>query len=140
MAPRLFPASQAHEGVIRHRFDEAVSQEIERHARGMNRLRNGDALLNIDSRELGVRADGAVIHQRAAGDDHSSVRDGDLGILEAPVRPEMTDAQPRDLAAAIASHTTSMVMRTVFKVLPYFTHAARSIYLACRQADWRLGG
>ena len=91
------PARHVDERLVRHRLDEAVTQEAERDPRRHNGFRQRHAFLNLRVRKLGAGADGAVVHERAAGDDHGSARNGDRGILE-PSAGAVADPQLRDLA------------------------------------------
>src|ERR1700680_1803025 len=81
------------EGLISDRLDEAVAQQIQGKAKRADRLRIRNALLNLGVRKGGVGANGAVIHERSAGDHLGSVSDGDFRVEEAAVRPLLAGAQ-----------------------------------------------
>ena len=74
------------ERLIGDRLNKAVAQQIQRKAKRADRLCVRYALLNFLVRKSGVGANGAVIHERAAGDYFGAVSDGDFRI-DGSVRP-----------------------------------------------------
>src|SRR5437868_855482 len=65
-------ASQFDQGSIGHRFYKTVSQDTQRHPRSANVLAVGHVLLDFCGWESGARADRAIVHQGAAGNDLGS--------------------------------------------------------------------
>ncbi len=86
--------------VVVDRFDESVAEDVHREAERAHRLAVGDALLDLVVGVGAVRADRAVVDQRAPLDEGLAPRDRHARSLEAAARVAMAGAQLRDLAAA----------------------------------------
>src|SRR5258708_28449594 len=89
--------------LIRDGFHKAVAHKIQRNAEGANFLRIRHSFLNFRAGESGIRADGAVVHERASFDDLRSTSDGDFRILKFAIRATVSHAQFGDLARAPGS-------------------------------------
>src|ERR1700745_1962534 len=85
------------EGLIGDRLDEAISQQVQRKAKGPNRFCLRNSLLNLVVRKSSVGANRAIIHERSAADHLGSMIDRDVRIAEVSVRSLMADAQFGDL-------------------------------------------
>src|ERR1700680_1962820 len=77
------------EGLIGDSLNEAIAQKIQREAECANRLGLWNTFLNFLVRKRRIGTNGAIIHQRAAGNYLCSVSDWDVGGAKAPVRPLM---------------------------------------------------
>src|ERR1700736_1291945 len=93
------------ERLIGNGFNEAIAQEIQREAECADRLGLWNAFLNFLVGKRRIGTNGAIIHQRPAGNDLCSVADWDVGSAKASVRPPMTDPQFRHLRRS-AGHGT----------------------------------
>src|SRR5207249_10925041 len=89
-----------HESLIGDGFHKAITKQVHRNPEGANFLRVRHALLNFRGGKDGVRANSAVVHQRAALDDFRSASNGYVGVDELAVGPPMSDAQFGHLAGA----------------------------------------
>src|ERR1700730_10432052 len=96
---------KANEGLVGNGLNEAIAQEIQRKPQCADRLGLWNALLNFLVGKRTIGANGAIIHQRAAGNHLRSVSDGDVGSAKVSVRPLMTDSQFRHLRRC-AGHGT----------------------------------
>src|SRR6266852_175590 len=84
-------------------FHKSIAENVEGNAEGANLFRVRNALLNFGAGEGGIRANGAVVDERATFDDFGSTSNGDFGIYELPVGTAVTHAQFADLAGAAGS-------------------------------------
>src|SRR5260370_2184 len=74
-------------------FHKSIAENVEGNAEGANLFRVRNALLNFGAGEGGIRANGAVVDERATFDDFGSTSNGDFAIYELPVRTAVTNAQ-----------------------------------------------
>jgi hypothetical protein len=86
------------EGLICNCFDEAVAEEIEGHASGVDSLGTGNAFLNFCRGESRVGANGAIVDEGAAFDDFSAVIDGNFRVAKMAVGSVVADAHFGNLA------------------------------------------
>ena len=93
-------ASQFDQGSIGHRFYKSVSQDAQRYSLGADVLAVGHVLLDFCGRESGARANRAIIHQGAAGNDLCSMGDREVRVMKKMVWPLMAYAQLRNLAGS----------------------------------------
>src|SRR6202011_5362169 len=94
-----FTMGEVDQSPIGDRLHKAVSEETERNACGADRFAIRHTFLDLRIGKGGTRANGAIVHQSAAGDDLSSMSDGDVGIVKPVIRCQMSHSQFRDLAA-----------------------------------------
>src|ERR1700731_3648630 len=93
------------ERLIGNGLNEPIAQQIQRQPKRADRLGLWNAFLNFLVGKRRIRANGAIIHQRAAGNHLCSMSDWDVGSAKPSVRPVMTDPQFRHLRRA-AGHGT----------------------------------
>ena len=121
-ARALLPGN-VNQRLVGNGFHKAITQKIHREAESTDSLSIGNALLNLRVRESRIRADGAIIHKRSAGDDFCSASDRDVWILETPIRSPMSHAQFRDLACPSRGRvlvTLAAGLRVVERPKPVF--------------------
>src|SRR6266446_6334044 len=87
------PGGNAEQRLIGHGFDEAIAEETERHAQGTNGLARGNALLDLLVGKGTARANGPVVDERPAGDDHGAAGDRNARVDEASLLIPMAGAQ-----------------------------------------------
>src|ERR1700719_842564 len=85
------------EGLIGNGLKEAIAQKIQREAECADRLGLRDAFLNFLVGKRRIGANGAIIHQGAAGNHLCSVSDGDVWSAKVTGRALVDDAQFRYL-------------------------------------------
>src|SRR5213080_2132779 len=100
LSPRgaaLFPR-ELEQRLIGNCFHESVPQEIEREPGGADGLRIRDPLLDLRVGECGVRANGAIVDERAPRNHDRATRNRDIRVAEVSGGVDVADAQLADLA------------------------------------------
>ena len=91
-------AREVDQRLLGDRFHQTVPEQIEGESRRADGLRVGYPLLNLRVGERGIRADGPIVDEGAAGDDDRAPGNRDVCIAELSIGAQVTDAQFADLA------------------------------------------